>query len=73
MREGLGDSPGGNFIGGEILRGGKGCPGGYSEVIVRGGKVWRLIVLEGIIWKRLTDGHLSRGKCPDLGYNGLKV
>ena len=28
MREGLGDSPGGNFIGGEILRGGKGCPGG---------------------------------------------
>ena len=24
MREGLGDSPGGNFIGGEILRGGGG-------------------------------------------------
>ena len=42
-------------------------------MIVRGAKVWRLIVLEGIIWNQLTDGQLSRGKCPDLGYNTLKV
>ena len=62
----------GKFHRGGILRGVL-SRGDYSEVTVRGAKVWRLIVLEGIIWLQLTDGQLSRGKCPDLGYNALKV
>ena len=67
MREGLGEFHRGRDSPGGVVH------GGYSEVIVRGAKVWRLIVLEGIIWNQLTDGQLSRGKCPDLGYNTLKV
>ena len=38
--------------------------GNYLGAIVRGAKVWGVIVLGGISWGKFSGGQLSRGEMP---------